>query len=101
MTNLDEVRIDVRDVDYEWFRDVKAFLDRDRYLFPRESAERLGEADEGSGNFNLIDGQVEAEADEIEVDGRPLPVWSVDCANLIVRPSSERAKRNESDLSRG
>lgn len=85
---MEEVLIDVRDVDYEWFRDVKAFLDRDRdcYLFPRESAERLGEFDEDAGCYHLIDGQVEAKADEIELDGVPVPVWSVANGQIIVRP---------------
>jgi hypothetical protein len=58
MADLEMVSIDVRDVDHEWFRDVDAYLDRDlgRYYFPRESAERLGELDEETGNFHLIDG---------------------------------------------
>jgi hypothetical protein len=83
---VEEVRIEVRDVDYEWFRDVRAFLDRDRYHFPLESAERLGELDEETGDFYLINGQVEAKADEIEVDGMKTPVWSVGCGQLTVRP---------------
>src|SRR4051812_34924055 len=86
---IEEVHIDVRDVDYEWFRGVKAFLDRgsDRYYLPRESAERLGEIDEDTGDFFLIDGQVEAKADEIEVEGVEVPVWTVACAQLKVRPA--------------
>ena len=89
----EEVRIDVRDVDFEWFRDVMAFLDRgaDAYYLPRESAERLGEIDEETGGFFLIDGQVEALAEELEVAGRRVPVWSVRCSQLTVRPSRARA----------
>lgn len=85
---MERVSIDVRDVDYEWFRAVDAFLDGDRYHFPRESAERLGEADEETGGFFLIDGQVEAHAGEIEMDGERLPVWSVDCGQLTTRPAT-------------
>lgn len=90
---MEEVRLDVRDVDYEWFRDVKAFLDRDldRYLFPQESADRLGDFDADAGCFYLIDGQVEAKSDEIELDGVPVPVWSVGCGDLIVRPATAGA----------
>jgi len=89
MPGVEEVSIDVQDVDYEWFRDVAAYLDRDcdRYYLPRESAERMGEIDEETGNFFLIDGQVEAKAEEIEVGGRRLPVWSVGCSELVSRPS--------------
>jgi hypothetical protein len=87
---MEEVRIDVRDVDYEWFRDVRAFIDRefDRYYLPRESAERLGEIDDETGDFYVIDGRVEAKADEIEVDGQRMPVWSIGCGDLIVRPAA-------------
>src|SRR5262249_22989785 len=94
--SMEEVRIDVRDVDYEWFRDVKAFLDRDldRYLFPQESADRLGEFDEDAGCYYLIDGQVEAKADEIESDGQHTACWSVSCAQLIVRPASDLVRRD-------
>jgi hypothetical protein len=86
---FEDVRIDVRDVDYEWFRNVAAYLDRSRgtYHFPRESAERLGEVDEDTGDFFLIDGQVKARADVIEVDGGRIPVWSVTCAQLKVKPA--------------
>jgi hypothetical protein len=88
---MDEVRIDIQDVDYEWFRDVKAFLDRDSdlYYFPRESAERLGEIEEETGDFYFIDGQIEAKADEIEIDGSRIPVWAVGCGRLTVRPAAE------------
>jgi hypothetical protein len=87
---VEEVRIDVRDLDYEWFRDVRAFIDRefDRYYFPRESVERLGEIDDETDVFYLIDGRVEARADEIDVDGQRLPVWSIGCGDLIVRPAA-------------
>jgi hypothetical protein len=86
---IEEVRIDVRDVDYEWFRDVQVFLDRDTdiYHFPRKSAERLGEIDEETGDFHLIDGQVEATAGEVEVDGVCVSVGSAGCDQLVVRPS--------------
>lgn len=89
MPGVVEVSIDVQDVDYEWFRDVAAYLDRDRdrYCFPRESAERMGEIDEETGDFFLIDGRVEAKADEIEVGGQRLPVWSVGCSELVARPA--------------
>ncbi len=91
MAVIEEVRIDVRDIDYEWFRDVKAFIDResDVYFFPRESVDRLGEADEQTGDCYLIDGQVEARADEIEVGGSPIPVWSVSVGQLITRPAAK------------
>jgi hypothetical protein len=84
---VEEVRIDVRDVDYTWFEDVKVYLDRDfdLYHLPRESADRPGEPDEETGDFFLVDGQVEAKSDEIEVDGEAIPVWTVGCSQLIVR----------------
>lgn len=93
MAQPEEVRIDVCDVDHEWFRDVAAFLDRDsdRYFFPRDSAERLGEIDDETGSFFFIDGQVEAKVDEILVDGQRLPVWSVGCGQMIVRPAKTSA----------
>lgn len=89
MSQPEVVRIDVRDVDYSWFEDVKAYLDRgfDWYHFPRESAERLGEQDDETGSYFLIDGHVEARADEIEVDGESIPVWTVGCSQLIARPA--------------
>jgi hypothetical protein len=42
MARLEEVTIDVRDVDHEWFRDASALLDRDqdRDDLPRQSDER-------------------------------------------------------------
>ncbi len=86
---IEEVRVEVLDIDHEWFRDVRAFLDRasDLYYLPRESAERLGAIDEDTGDFFLIDGRVEARADEIEVAGVTVPVWTVACAQLRVRPA--------------
>jgi hypothetical protein len=92
MADLEKVSIDIRDVDHEWFRDVDAYLDRDlgRYYFPRESAERLGELDEETGTFHLMDGLVEAEAGDIELEGRRIPAWSAPCDQLIVRPPSGR-----------
>jgi hypothetical protein len=103
MSDIEEVSVDVRDVDYSWFEGVQTYLDRnfDRYYFPRESVDRLGELDPDTGNAWLIDGQVEAEADEIKVDGRVIPCWSVGCARLIVRPAKARTRRDEGDLSRG
>jgi hypothetical protein len=91
MADIEGVRIDILDVDYEWFRDVEAFLDRDRDLYhlPRESVERLGEADGETGNYHLIDGRVEAMPGEIEVDGVRVPVWSVGCDQLTVRPAAK------------
>jgi len=87
---VEEVRIDVRDVDYTWFEDVRAYLDRDLDLYhlPRESADRLGEPDDETGDYFLIDGHVEAKADKIEVDGETIPVWTVGCARLIARPAA-------------
>jgi hypothetical protein len=95
MTDVEEVSIDVRDVDYSWFEGVKAYLDRDfdRYYFPRESVERLGELDPETGNAWLIDGQVEAQADGVEVEGKEIEAWSIGCAQLIVRPASAKARR--------
>jgi len=90
MSQIEEVTIDVRDVDYEWFRDVRAFVDRDRdrFYLPREAAERLGEIDPDTGDAWLIDGRVEAKAEEIDVDGGLVPCWSVGCDQLIVRPAA-------------
>lgn len=93
MAKLEEVRIDVRDVDFTWFEDVAAYLDRDsdRYYLPRESAERLGEPDEETGGFWLIDGHVEALADEIEINGRLVQVWEVGITQLLTRPAKVRS----------
>jgi hypothetical protein len=103
MSEIEEVSIDVRDVDHSWFEGVKVFLDRDsdRYYLPRESMERLGELDPDTGDAWLIDGVVEARADEIEVDGQVVPCWSVSCARLIVRPARTHVRRGNGDLSRG
>lgn len=103
MSDLEEVSIDVKDVDYSWFEGVRAFLDRDfdRYYFPRESMDRLGELDPDTGDAWLIDGHVEAKAEEIEVDGQRIPCWSVGCAQLIVRPASSRVRPGGNGLSRG
>jgi hypothetical protein len=86
---MEEVRIDVRVVDYGWLRDVRAFIDCefDRYYLPRESAECLGEIDDNTGDFYLIDRRVEARTDEIEVDGERLPVWSINCGEFTARPA--------------
>lgn len=86
---MEEVNIDILDVDYEWFRDVRAFTDsgRDRFYLPRESAERLGELDKESGGFHLLDGRVTASPDEIEVNGGPLPVWVVNASEIRTRPT--------------
>ena len=54
---------------------------------PRESAERLGGIDENTGDSFLIDGQVEARSDEMELDGERLPVWSAGSGRLIVKPA--------------
>jgi hypothetical protein len=103
LRDIEEVSIDVRDVDYSWFESVKGYLDRDfdRYDFPRQSMERLGELDPDTGDAWLIDGQVEANADELEIDGQRIPCWSVGCAQLIVRPASNGVRRGGSGLSRG
>ena len=65
------------------------YLDRvlDRYLLPRESAERLGDYDPETRSYVLLDGRVEALAEEIEVGGRTVPVWSVPVRQLRVRPA--------------
>jgi hypothetical protein len=85
---MQAVRIDVQDRDGAWFEGVLAYLDRelDRYFLPRESAERLGEYDPETGNYVLLDGLVEAQADVIEVDGRVVPGWSLATTQLLVRP---------------
>lgn len=90
---MEEHLIDVRDVDYEYFEGVSVYLDRgfDRYHFPRESAERLGEYDEENGTFYLIDGRVETEPDEIEVNGRKIETWSVGVNQLVTRPARRSA----------
>jgi hypothetical protein len=100
--DLEEVLIDVRDVDYTWFVDVIAYLDRDfdKYYFPRESAERLGEPDEETGDFYLIDGRVQAEADQIQVNGVSIEVWCADCGQLIVRPARKPQQPGSTGLSR-
>lgn len=89
MSLYEQVSIDIRDLDYRWCESVKAYLDRDydRYYFPLESVERLGEPDEENGNYYLTAANVEAEADELEIDGTVVPVWSVGCGQLIVRPA--------------
>lgn len=94
MSRYEEVSIDVRDLDYNWFEGVKAYLDRDcdLYYLPLESVERLGEPDEENGNYYLTAANVEAEADELEIDGKAIPVWSVGCAKLIVRPARAAAR---------
>ena len=86
---MEQVRIDIRDLDYRWCEDVELFFERDFdiYYFPRESAERLGELDEESGNYYLTAANVEAEPDEIEFDGQRIPVWSVRVGNLVTRPA--------------
>jgi len=66
-------------------------FDLDRYHLPRKSAERLGEPDEETGSFWLIDGQVEACADEIEIDGATVPVWESGASPLMSRPAKARA----------
>ena len=87
---MEQHRIDVRDIDTEWFVDVAAYLDRqlDLWYFPLASIERLGELDEeGSGNYWLLDGRVEAEADELEVNGSRIPAWSVRVGQITTRPA--------------
>lgn len=79
-------------MDYTWFEDVQAYLDRDHdlYHFPQASAERLGEVDDETGNFYLIDGLVEATPDEVDIDGATIPVWSVEVTQLLTRPAKQR-----------
>lgn len=74
------------------FGDAKAYLDRgsDIHQFPRESADQFEELDELSGNFYLIDGQIAAEADEIEVDGQRVFV------RALAAPNSGRGRRGSS-----
>jgi hypothetical protein len=90
---MEEVIIDVRDIDYTWFIGVQAFLDRDAdlYYLPRESADRLGEPDDETGDYFLLDGQVTARADEIEVAGVRVPAWSVGTTQILTRPAEKRA----------
>lgn len=85
-----EQLIDVRDIDTEWFLGVRVFVDRtrSRYLFPAESVERLGEADPADGSYAMLDGQVIAEPEEIEMGGTPLNVWSVPIGQLVTRPAA-------------
>ena len=103
MGEIEEVSIDVRDVDYTWYEGVKAYLDRgiDRYYFPLASMERLGELDPDTGDAWLIDGQVEAKTEEIEIDGRRILCWSVGGSQLIIRHASSRVRRGGNDLSQG
>ena len=91
MGNIEDVSIDVRDVDYSWFEGVRAFLDRN--YFPNKSIDQLGELDPDTGDAWLIDGPVEAKAEEIEVDSQGIPCWSIGCAQLVVRQS--RPRRNQ------
>lgn len=87
---MEQHRIDVRDIDpHRWCEDVPVFLDRsaDVFYFPKDSIDRIGEPDEESGNYWLLDGRVEAEADQIEVDGEPVPVWTVRVGELVTRPA--------------
>jgi hypothetical protein len=87
---VEEHTIDVRDIDTEWFVDVRVFLDRarNRYLFPAESVERLGEAEPEDGTYALLDGQVIAEPEETEIGGIPYAVWSVPVGRLVTRPAA-------------
>ncbi len=87
---IEAVKLHVRDFDYEWFRDVLMYLDRDLDLFhfSRISTDRLGELDEYTGNNYLIDCRVETKSNEIVVDCMIVLVWSVDCGQLIVRPET-------------
>jgi hypothetical protein len=90
--DIEMVRIDVRDVDTNWFEDVVAYLDRglDLYYLPRESAERLGEFDEETGNYWLIDGRVEAISSDIEFGGTAVPAWEISVTQLLTRPARSR-----------
>jgi len=89
---VEEVCIDVRDVDYEWFREVRVFLDRvsDRFYLPEESVQRLGEQDETTGDYFLLDGQITAANVEIQVEGQRMTVWTVPTSHLRSRPAERR-----------
>ena len=102
MIDIEEVSIDVRDIDYSWFEGVKAYLDRDYNLYhlPRESVERLGEVVE-TGDAELIDGHVAAKAEVIEFDGRSIEAWTIGCGDLVIRPASDRVRRDGSGIARG
>jgi hypothetical protein len=91
MAHIEGVRIDILDMVYEGLRDVETLLDRDHDLYdlPRGSVEGLGEADRETGGYDLIGGRVEAMLDEPEVDGVRVPVWSVGCDQLTVRPAAK------------
>lgn len=90
---VEEHEIDVRDVDTEWFLNVRVWLDRitDRYYLPRESAARLGEMAE-DGSYCLLDGAVTAVQEHIEVSGQHVAAWSLPVWALTTRPSSGTAR---------
>lgn len=87
MGDVEEVRIDVRDLDYTWFEGIRAYLDRRTgcYHLPRESVDRLGEVDQGTGLALLIDGHVEALPASLHLDGSIIPAWTVRDGDLIIR----------------
>jgi hypothetical protein len=85
---VEEHIIDICDLDGEYFVNVRVWLDRslDRYYLPRESAERLGEQQDG-GAFYFFKGEVEAEPEEIEVGGQTLEAWGVSVGQFRTRPA--------------
>lgn len=90
---VERVMIDVRDVDYTYWEDVSAFLAPDGYYhFTKESAERLGDLDDESGNYLFLDGVVEAHSDYLFVDGQKVKTWSVRTEELTARPSRKAKK---------
>jgi hypothetical protein len=87
---MEEHLLDVRDIDTEWFLGVTAYLDRgnDLWHFPKDAVERLGEPDaDGSGSYWLLDGRVEAVANEVGVDGTLRRVWTVPVKQVVTRPA--------------
>lgn len=85
---MEEHLIDICDLDGEYFANVRVWLDRgtDRFYLPRESAERLGELTD-NGTFLLFRGTVEAEPEQIEVNGNSIAAWGVSVCRLQTRPA--------------
>ena len=75
----------VQDVDRSWWHDVVLYhpghFDGTCWI-PEVSFKRLGGEDNGDETGTVIDGQVEVELDEVELDGVVVRAWR--CENLPV-----------------
>lgn len=84
---IEAIRLDIRDVDGEWFRDVLAYVDRARgiYYFPIVSIERFADLD-GPCESAWFEGD-ELVCEQIEMNGVAETVWSVSIGMLTTRPA--------------